>query len=1604
MNDKKQHDKKKRFRIMRILFRLVVVLFALLFALVLLLNIPAIQTFVVAKITQSISEKSGAEFHIGSVKVAFPKTIKIKDIYLQDQQADTLLYLQGLQINVDLFRLFKKEVFVNNLELENMVTHIHRKKAADLFNFQFFIDSFSTGTTDSISKQGSPWIFFVQDIHLKNIRATFADAQTSIDTRINLGELKTKIKDFDLNKQLLNFHEVLLNNTSMQLILAQQDSNKKAPLDSINSTAIKNNIQNIPETTGYFTDWNIYADQLTLNNTNFQFDNNSLPKLPVGIDYRHLVVRNLSTGIRNIGVDPEGYKAEIQHMNFTESCGLDLKKLSVDAQFTGQQMEAKDLRIETATSNISVDAKLAYAPIDDLATNFGNCVTTLDLRSSVVNVNELFLFTPDLTTNIYLSKFKNSDVFISAKADGKVDDLDLKNLEISFLKKSSLKSHARLTGLPNFKELEFDAFLDLFSTSPQDLYQFIDAAALAKLNLPKSVDIKGTITGETDSLKTKLGLTSTHGNITVNGFYQNQGPAQQDTFKVDFTAEHILAGLILSDSLLKEVSFKGEASGAGISVGSLSGKASLDIREAIYNSYNYKNIKINSAIDGGILSLSAVSDDPYLNFNLNADADLRETKQNYSAFLDISTINLNALNFTEDTILLTTNLKADLNYAGLTNSDINLEFRNTMIQMDEVPIPVKVLDIKVISEPDSLNIWINSDFAHGTMVGNINPEDLTKAFQSAYRKYFGLADTNQMQTGKHHKFKMDVHIPPDNIALLIPGLQSLNISKLEGAYHSDNNDLLIELEVPEAKYANIQFDTLYLNITGKNENLSLDLNCSKISYDSLQIEKLGIKGQVKNGKILSEIKISDSLENLQYLFANEIEFANDFYKIRFLADGFVLDGLAWNVDKDNFLEKQRGTFSSQQFVFSRDKQSLEFISDTVNQKFVFTNFAIQNLINIVEFKKGDNIFRGNLDGEIILPSLENQQGININLAINDLYILDTLAGNLKIHIKKEENTMTINSSLINNENKMSIIGDVGTSSESPLLNLDILIDVNNLSRIEHYSFGSLSDMNGKINATLSVTGTAEKPEINGFLNFAETAFKINSLNAPVKITKQKITFNKEGIHFNNFMIEDVQAKKLTLNGDILTRNYQDFKFDLNLVTQNFQPINSTAADNPVFFGKLSINTDAWLRGDFKNPKIEADIKINGTTDLTYALPGSELKMVSSEGIVYFLSPAETFDSLTAIRQTDYFTDSILTRFEGINLSVNLEIDKDAKFTVVVDPTSGDYLTIGGSAKLNITDDGTGEQSITGTYVVKSGFYQISFYNVVKKSFLIEPGGTVSWSGKPMDADINITAKYIVTTQSVALMANESSSMTESEKNMFKQRLPYEVKLNVRGLISQPEASFNITLPEKYLAPNPLIANRLAQLNTEEMASDLNKQVFALLVTGTFLADNPMAATGSSTSNVATTAARNSVNGILSAQMNKVTGKYIQFVDVNLGLTTIDEGSDGSSDPRTDLDLDVSKKLFHDRVTLEAHSSFNLEGNKNNSTSASDYKDNEFTMTYNLTKDEEYKIKTYYRTGYDLFNGEISYGGIGLVFEKEFESLKRQKKRHKDKKKKEKRKE
>jgi hypothetical protein len=110
-------------------------------------------------------------------------------------------------------------------------------------------------------------------------------------------------------------------------------------------------------------------------------------------------------------------------------------------------------------------------------------------------------------------------------------------------------------------------------------------------------------------------------------------------------------------------------------------------------------------------------------------------------------------------------------------------------------------------------------------------------------------------------------------------------------------------------------------------------------------------------------------------------------------------------------------------------------------------------------------------------------------------------------------------------------------------------------------------------------------------------------------------------------------------------------------------------------------------------------------------------------------------------QTTMRADEALSNLEisGVNASVNIEVDKDAELSIVIDKANGDFLKLKGSP-INWGVDSSGKTSLTGRYELKEGSYEMNF-NLIKRKFDIKSGSYILWTGEPTEAEINITAVY-----------------------------------------------------------------------------------------------------------------------------------------------------------------------------------------------------------------------------------------------------------------------
>jgi translocation and assembly module TamB len=162
-------------------------------------------------------------------------------------------------------------------------------------------------------------------------------------------------------------------------------------------------------------------------------------------------------------------------------------------------------------------------------------------------------------------------------------------------------------------------------------------------------------------------------------------------------------------------------------------------------------------------------------------------------------------------------------------------------------------------------------------------------------------------------------------------------------------------------------------------------------------------------------------------------------------------------------------------------------------------------------------------------------------------------------------------------------------------------------------------------------------------------------------------------------------------------------------------------------------------------------------------------------------------------------------------------------------------------------------------------------------------------------------------------------------------------------------------------------------------STLNKQVFALLVMGRFVQENPL----QSESLGAAALVRSSVSNFLSAQLNQLSAQFVPGVELNFDVQSYDDFQSGEAQGRTQVELGLKKELFNERLTVQVGGVIDVEGDKAKQNSASEIA-SDVNIEYKITKDGRYRLKGFRNNQYEgIIDGQLIETGVGVVYVREF---------------------
>jgi translocation and assembly module TamB len=210
-----------------------------------------------------------------------------------------------------------------------------------------------------------------------------------------------------------------------------------------------------------------------------------------------------------------------------------------------------------------------------------------------------------------------------------------------------------------------------------------------------------------------------------------------------------------------------------------------------------------------------------------------------------------------------------------------------------------------------------------------------------------------------------------------------------------------------------------------------------------------------------------------------------------------------------------------------------------------------------------------------------------------------------------------------------------------------------------------------------------------------------------------------------------------------------------------------------------------------------------------------------------------------------------------------------------------------------------------------------------------------------------------------------------------------VQLQMLGPLMSPALNFDILLPENNTYRISADAVQLVQAKLSQLrpdTSELNKQVFALLILKRFISDDPFSSDGGGGAGFA---AKQSVSRFLGEQLNQFANR------LSVDLASTEDYTTGERRERTDLNISASKRLFNDRLKVTIGSNFELEGpqTKNTDDNSSGIPGN-LAIDYNLSADGRYMVRAY-RQSQDqgVIQGFVTETGVNFILSYDYNKFK-----------------
>ncbi len=1237
---------------------------------------------------------------------------------------------------------------------------------------------------------------------------------------------------------------------------------------------------------------------------------------------QHIGISNLSAHIALHHLTDNAIHLYIKKISFTDKSGLQVKNLRFKVNADKHQAHLSDFQLELPKSHLQLEDLIATYRTDEKGKLISETLQFEGgIKPSLITLSDVACFAPILrkwNDALYIDTH-----FSGTSTSARIHQLHFKTQSGSIL----LKANAKASDWN--RKLHWLANIETLKVSDEGMEQ-IAANLGSKVKIPKEVlrlgniYYKGVASGKGKSqIGTKGVLRTDAGNVEIDA-HQN---GKQLYAKVD--TKGINLGKILDNAKLGIIAAHITAQGTKEH---LVAKGEIPLFD--FNNYRFCNIRLDGSYNKGLIDGLASIADP--NITLQVAGKYSIPKKQY---------------------------EAQLNLAHLQPTVLGVKMADNTYTLNGIRVSAKNegADSYLDLEAPFANIHVKGQYDYGTLV-----QTMTNMLASKLPTLPGIGKTSDKT---RNNFSIEAEIASTEILQRMLGVP-LDIQQpvvIDGNISDLDRSVNLTAQLPAFSYNGSDYSGGALQMNTEGDTLKVDARIKTGAAGSIS-PTLHVKASAADNTLMASLGYNNHSKSLPIHGALNAE--AQFYKntdnvstahVDIKPSVIHIAEKPWEVHPAD-ITYSKNHLEIENFEVSHGDQHVAVNGLATPNKedsivAQLKDVDVEYILNLVNFHSVD--FAGKASGKAIVKSIFNDPDAYAKLDIKDFEFEHGPMGILHANVSfnKELSQIDINAVADEGEEHQTLI-DGYVSPKRNYIDLSIEAQGTNMKFMESFCGSFMDDIQARAKGKVNLVGDLSDINLVGDL-YATGKMHMKQLGTEYSFKNLHAHAIPDDILLNNDTIFDRNHNMALVSGGIHHKHLTRLSYDITLKAHNFLGYDTHEFGDNTFYGTVYATGEVGIHGKSGETIIDIDAEPGPGSIFVYNVASPDA--ISDKSFIHWHDIAPELTDSLKLQQKDTDDDIDFSSDMRINFLVNATPNLTLK--LMMDPQSGDYITLNGNGVLRANWFNKGSFDMFGNYVVDHGVYKLTIQNVIKKDFEFMPGGTIAFGGNPYNAPLNLQAKYTV---NGVPLSDLSIGRSFSSNN-----IRVDCLMNITGTPQSPSVDFAMDLPTVNTDAKQMI---YSVINSQE---EMNQQVLYLLAIGRFYAQtkNNQNSGDADQQSQTSLAMQSFLSGTISQQLNTVLSNVVKSNNWNFGanISTGDEGFNNA-----EYEGILSGRLLNNRLLFNGQFGYRDNANATQSFIG------DFDLRYLIFPNGNLAVRMYNQTNDRYFTrNSLNTQGLGLIMKKDF---------------------